>query len=92
MFTLNNKGYIVGGNSLNYATANQVWEYDPLTNIFTQKNNFPRDITCGSGFVVNGIAYVGLGEDSIDYNFQSDFWQYNPATDGRSFALFICLE
>ncbi len=81
MFSLGNKGYIVGGNSNDNADANQVWEYDPVTNTFTQKNNFPRYIICGTGFVINGVAYVGLGEDNINYNYQKDFWQYDPVAD-----------
>jgi N-acetylneuraminic acid mutarotase len=80
-FSLGNSGYIVGGsNTENAYDANQVWEYNSLTNVMTQKNNFPRKIFAGSGFVINGIAYVGIGSDS-GFDYKSDFWKYDAVND-----------
>ena len=45
-FTIGNKGYIVGGSTsknsgtLKYAYFRDTWEYNPQTNIWTQRNNF----------------------------------------------------
>jgi gliding motility-associated-like protein len=81
MFSIGNTGYIVGGGSgTNSYDANQVWAYDQASNSFTQKNNFPRKIADGVGFVINGFAYVGTGVDS-NLNYYNDFWQYNPTSD-----------
>jgi hypothetical protein len=81
MFSLDSLGYVIGGsNGVNAYEANQVWVYDAATNTFTQKNNFPRKIFAGSGFVINGVAYAGIGSDS-GFDYKNDFWKYDQNSD-----------
>jgi hypothetical protein len=71
-FTVNGKGYYGGGR--NYQTnsctdnaqqpgcyLNFFYEYDPVTDVWTQKTNIPLSIVGGVGVGVNGKGYVGLG-------------------------------
>jgi len=87
-FSLANKGYVVNGSfsapSINTAYLNSVLQYDPTTDTWTVKNNFPGAgrANCQS-FVIGGLAYVGAGTGVsnfvfVDYN---DFYKYNPITD-----------
>jgi N-acetylneuraminic acid mutarotase len=53
------------------------WMYDPETDMWTQKADFPGHSTdaCVS-FTFQGNVYVGSGFDGK--GFQRDFWKYNP--------------
>jgi len=54
------------------------WEFDPATNTWTQKANFPGAARgFASGFAVNGKGYLGLGYDGSMAGFQ-DWWEYDP--------------
>ena len=56
------------------------WEYDPITNAWTQKADFGGKERNGAvGFSVGNKGYIGTGRDSSFY--YKDFWQYDPATD-----------
>ena len=79
-FAIGNKGY-AGLGSAAYPSYNFVkdwWEYDPATNVWTQKGNFP-----GAGrytpayFVIGNKGYLGTGWSPL----MSDWWEYDPATD-----------
>jgi len=52
------------------------WMYDPVSNSWTQKADFPSKATdaCVS-FVLNDCIYVGEGFSDID--FTNEFWKYN---------------
>src|SRR5687767_59645 len=78
MFSVGGKVYLaLGGNT---TTTNQVWEFDTLTNNWTQKNNFPG-VARGGAFamVYNNKVYVGLGFDGTNY--LTDIWEYTPSND-----------
>jgi len=82
-FTINGKGYVGGGDPTGQFTTllNDFWEYNPATDIWTKKGDFPgaaRDVPFT--FVINGIAYVGggFGANMTDL---SDCWQYDSSTD-----------
>jgi N-acetylneuraminic acid mutarotase len=52
------------------------WQYNPATNAWIQKANFPGQGRIDAiSFVIGSKAYVGLG-----YLYK-DFWEYDPATD-----------
>ena len=90
-FTIGKKGYILGGNigsGFNTILVNDFWEYDPATDKWTRKADYPGQ--AGEyirGFSINNKAYVGTGfgqrlympGDTLPQN--KDFWEYNPATD-----------
>ena len=79
-FGVNGMGYIVCGKNGPSNYSAEVWQFNPATNTWIQKTNFPGGVRYGqSGFVLNGKAYVGCGTD--ENWFTNDFWEYNPATD-----------
>jgi len=82
-FSLNGKGYITSGLSLSdtdYLT--DLWEYDPVTNIWTEKTSFPGnpryDAIC---FTVGDCAYITLGTQLSPVGNCTDLWEYNAPTD-----------
>jgi N-acetylneuraminic acid mutarotase len=84
-FSIGSRGYIgLGQDTLNLM-INDFWEYDPGTNSWTQKATFPgaarRD---AAAFSIGTKGYVGTGMNNADSFLgvmQSDFWEYNPATN-----------
>jgi N-acetylneuraminic acid mutarotase len=79
-FAVNGKGYVCCGKIGFSSYLNQLWEYDPVTNSWLQRPNFPGGVRYGlSSFVVNGKAYVGLGTNEDSYT--RDLWEYNPSTN-----------
>ncbi|HNW70240.1 MAG TPA: kelch repeat-containing protein [Bacteroidales bacterium] len=86
VFVINNKAYFVSGAywsgiSGDYTPYNDVWEYNPATDTWLQKNNFP-----GPGrhdafaFSFAGKGYICFGQDDNQVRL-NDLWEYNPSTD-----------
>jgi N-acetylneuraminic acid mutarotase len=79
-FSIGNYGYVTLGWPLSGSSGalNDMWQYDPATNSWTQKASFP-----GTGrynaisFVANGKAYVGLGYKPVS----NGIYEYDPATN-----------
>ena len=75
-FNIGNKGYIGTGYSNeelymsgDYA-SNSFWEYNPVTNIWIQKANYPGGATGdATGFSIGNKGYIANG---------TDFWEYDP--------------
>ena len=67
------KGYAINGGTT------QFWEYNPVTDTWTQKANIGgdsrNDPVC---FTINDKIYLGLGYGFTD---QNDFWMYDPLTN-----------
>lgn len=79
-FAVNGKGYVACGKIGASYYSQELWMYNPATDLWTQKSNFPGGVRYGqASFVLNGKAYVGCGTD--ENWFTHDFWEYNPATD-----------
>ena|GEM_PF-1901716 len=88
-FAIGNKIYIATGNVIagcganNTGYMNEVWEFDPIQNNWSQKNNFPGIARNGAcGFVINGKAYM-IGGSGVS-NSLSDVWEYDPSLDNWS--------
>jgi N-acetylneuraminic acid mutarotase len=85
-FTIAGKGYIVGGSSLNTSTGistfeNDLWEYDPSTNQWTKKADFPGIARAYAvGFAIGNKGYLGTGISETAQSL-NDFWEYDPATN-----------
>jgi hypothetical protein len=64
-FSIGTKGYLMGG--VSYITGkavNQFWEYDFISNQWTNKGAMPGGARAdGLAFVANGKVYFGLGHD-----------------------------
>ncbi len=88
-FTIGNKAYVGLGIVCTITQIGQVcgkmndfWEYNPISDTWTQKANFPgnpREYSIGVG--LNGKGYVGLGVDSTSTPDFTDFYEYNPITN-----------
>lgn len=92
LFTLNGKVYVGGAaqeqRAEGYYYFKQLYEYDPETNIWTQKKDFP-----GTGrseatvAVLNGKAYILFGLAVGKGSYTADAWEYDPGADAwRSLA------
>lgn len=83
-FSIGNKGYIINGRvGLQPADffLKSLMEYDPSTNTWSSKADFPgEERTACKTFVISGYAYVGGGFNYGNDSFQ-DFYKYNPVTD-----------
>ena len=79
-FSIYDKGYVCLGQGDNTDFLNDVWEYDPLLDVWTQKANYPGTARRGAvAFVIDNIAYVGTGEDAT--GLRKDFYKYDPLTN-----------
>lgn len=94
-FDIAGKGYLAGGavSGTNACTTevgcftSNVYEYDPVTDVWVTKANMPKAIVFGSAISHNGKGYAGLGEiygGTVALGrLKSPFWyEYNPVTDG----------
>jgi hypothetical protein len=91
-FAIGNYGYVALGywyNNANGANFNDVWQYNPVTDTWMQKANFPG---AGRGFAfsftIGDKGYIGAGDTVHYYNIQqpyfvnvSDLWEYDSNTD-----------
>jgi hypothetical protein len=80
-FSIGNLGYAGCGYDLNFQPRQDFWEYNPATNTWTQKADFPGgNRTALSSFSVNNMGYAGMGSDFL-FDVYNDLWQYDPALD-----------
>ncbi len=72
-FVMNNKGYLV-------TTANTVWEYDPVQDLWTLKQPLEGSSRSGAvGFTLKNRGFITTGATgSIQL---SDTWQFDPLAD-----------
>jgi len=73
VFTINNKAYIGGGNNAGL-DKNDLWEWDPASNVWTAKANMPASISGGAAFAAGGKGYL-LREGF------TQFWCYDPVAN-----------
>jgi N-acetylneuraminic acid mutarotase len=79
-FELDSKGYVCGGKVGPNSYTNQLWEYKPSLNQWTQRTNFPGGVRYQlASFSVGYYGYVGLGANQDV--FKKDFWKYNAGTN-----------
>ena len=84
-FAIDGKGYVALGRTGSRSGAlKDCWEYNPDSDKWTQKRNFPGVARVkATAVVLNGLAYVGLGFD-INYGYfgekghPKDFWCFDP--------------
>jgi N-acetylneuraminic acid mutarotase len=83
-FSIGTKGYVGTGayatSVTNWVSFNDFYEYDPSSNTWTAKSNFPGVARYDAvGFAIGNKGYIGLGYDaSTNY---SDFYEYDPSTN-----------
>lgn len=82
-FSVNGKGYVCGGKSYSapYIYYKDLWEYDPATDTWTMKADFPGTPRAfATAFSIDNKGYFGTGY-RYDTGTYGDFWEYDPATD-----------
>lgn len=95
-FAIGNKAYVGTGleyefDDINFTVSTtyfpDFWEYDPETNRWTRRADFPGTPRSDAvGFSIGGKGYVGTGKyemfdnENFDFFYYSDFWEYNPET------------
>lgn len=78
-FSINGKGYVTGGNNLGTG-LNDLWEYDPILDVWSQKSNFPgTGRWAGAGFAISGKGYITTGTNIPVY--LNDTYEYDPITN-----------
>lgn len=79
-FSIGAKGYVGGGTNY-FVVKKDFWEYDTLTNVWTQKANLGGGKRGGGiCFAIGNKGYIGLGTDSVyQGEFKNDIWEYDPA-------------
>ena len=79
-FSIGDKGY-VGTGTDDVSIKSDFWEFDPVTNAWTQKADFGAGIrTYGTGFSIGNKGYAGTGIVA-SYSWKKDMWEYNPASN-----------
>lgn len=81
--TIGNKGYM-GLGHINSGTISQAyhdwWEFDPSTNSWTQKADYPLDRFAVTGFTIGNKGYLGAGNEQ-NFGDRAEFFEYNPITN-----------
>ena len=73
-FAVNGKGYLATGGQ---TTGVEVWEYNPATDLWTEKTNFEGTIRSDAvGFAIGNRGYLTTGK-SASYYFD-DIWAFDP--------------
>ncbi len=73
-FTINGKGYLATGGM---TTGIEVWEYDPATDLWSEKSNFEGSTRSDAvGFAIGSRGYVTMGKSSAYYF--DDIWGFDP--------------
>lgn len=81
-FVISGKAYVCCGQGSNPYNLD-CWEYDPGTDVWTQKANFGGSARRSAvGFELGGNGYVTCGQDAT--GFKNDLWMYNVATNSWS--------
>lgn len=81
-FSIGSKGYLGTGFNGSNADFNDFWEYDPVTDTWSQKADFGGgNRHAAVGFSIGNKGYIGTGSDLSPSDDTDDFWEYNPATN-----------
>ena len=87
-FSINGKGYVgTGMDNANALLGNKlkdIWEYDPATNAWTQKADFPgsgaNGIYFATAFTADNKGYICGGKWGASL-YSSQLWEYKPSSD-----------
>jgi hypothetical protein len=75
-FTAYNKAYVGLGQGNSAGFYNDFWEYDPSTEVWTQKADFIGSARRGAvGFSIDDIGYVGTGQDATGLTRDLLIWE-----------------
>jgi hypothetical protein len=80
-FTIDGIGYIQGGRKTDFSISDQLWAYDPTTDVWESKAPLPAlPRQYASSFILDGKAYLigGAADPGLRI---SELWQYDSASD-----------
>ncbi|HLY71569.1 MAG TPA: hypothetical protein VKR53_17660, partial [Puia sp.] len=86
-FSAGNKGYVgLGFGQINGAQGpllNDIWQYDPATDSWTQKTSFPGSIipSYPAVFMIDSLSFIAGTTWSSSFTFSNLLWEYNTVTD-----------
>ncbi len=79
-FAVGEAAYVVAGTDGAGTLRSQFWKYDPATNTWTSKADFPGTPTeDGTGFSIGSTGYVCFGSGAS--GLVRECWRYDPAAD-----------
>ena len=79
-FSVDSKGYVCCGKKGPSVYSNELWEYKPSIDQWTQRASFPGGVRYQlASFSIGYDGYVGLG--ATQDIFKRDFWKYSPGTN-----------
>ncbi len=79
-FSVGNKGYMGLGVGNDGTFYKDLFQYDPVTDAWTQVADCPIPLTGAISMVINNIAYVCMGETQISVN-SNDLFAFDPAAN-----------
>lgn len=82
---LDGKAYVFSGRKAGKTYLNDLWQYDPQTDAWTDLGASPMKARVNATMAAeNGKLYAGLGYSAIsayrDSAYQQDWWEYTPET------------
>ena len=83
-FSVDGKGYIGTGAKpgMSWIFYKDFWEYDPITDSWTQKTDFPSMRYGAAGFSIENKGYICTGGSNESFvPFPNDLQEYDPASD-----------
>lgn len=84
--TLDGKGYVFSGRDAEGIYLNDLWQYDPKTDVWKQLSSCPGKARVKAVMTAyDGALYIGLGFSGekvyVDSCYLHDLWRYTPADD-----------
>ena len=84
-FSIGGVGYLMGGGNSSNETFKDFHSYDPVTDTWTSKSDFPG-LSRGYSYGVSSDTkgYVGFGlhiDGGGGFNYLFDLWEYDPVSD-----------
>lgn len=76
-FSINNKGYIGGGEDANATKMDDFYEYDPTTNVWMEKQKLPLPISRAKGLSFGEFGYVAGGLNNPNDISMNTVYKYN---------------
>jgi N-acetylneuraminic acid mutarotase len=79
-FVIGNYAYMATGLDCNFNRFNDLWQFDPVKQVWTQQASLPAaGRNAAVAMAIGPYGYIGAGYDGT--NLLNDFWQYDPSTN-----------
>lgn len=78
-FSIGSKGYMGGGFSSSVTACKDFWEYDPATDIWTQRADLISEVASSPAFSIGNKGYTGVRLDNS--NVIKGFAEYTPSNN-----------